>query len=146
VTFAKQDADKEDDVAGPGHGLIDTFDPQTGAFHRFATGSDAGGDLDEINSPWGLAVSPNGFGKHSDELLVGNFGSGTIMAFDSNGMLKGLLKGFHEGPIVIEGLWGLAFGNGGRGGTPDTLYFTAGPDGESHGLFGSLAPAHGNDE
>jgi uncharacterized protein (TIGR03118 family) len=140
VTFAKQDADKEDDVAGRGHGLIDTFDLQTGTFHRFATGSDAGGKLQVIDSPWGVALAPETFGEHAGQLLVGNFGSGTIMAFDANGKFRGLLEGLHHRPISIEGLWALAFGNGGRAGTPDTLFFTAGPDEESHGLFGSIAP------
>jgi uncharacterized protein (TIGR03118 family) len=146
VTFAKQDAAHHDDVAGSGNGLIDTLDPETGGFTRFATGSDAGGNLHDFNSPWGLAVSPDGFGKHSDELLVGNFGSGTIMTFDSNGKFQGLLKGFREGPLQIDGLWGLTFGNGRSAGMTDTLYFTAGPDGEGHGLFGSLTPAQGNDK
>jgi uncharacterized protein (TIGR03118 family) len=140
VTFAKRDEATLDDVAGPGNGLIDVFDPMTGAFHRFATGRDAGGKLREINSPWGVAVAPATFGKHADQLLVGNFGSGTIMAFDADGKFRGLLKGVHEHPLVIDGLWGLAFGNGGSAGTPDTLFFTAGPDDESHGLFGSIAP------
>jgi uncharacterized protein (TIGR03118 family) len=139
VTFAKQNAEKHDDVAGRGHGLIDVFDLSTGKFHRFATGSDAGGKLREIDSPWGMALSPAGFGKqHGDQLLVGNFGSGTIMTFDANGKFKGLLKGGHNRDIVIDGLWGLAFGNGGRAGVPDTLYFSAGPSSENHGLFGSL--------
>ena len=144
VTFAKQDAQKHDDVAGPGHGLIDTFNPNTMKFRRFAAGSDAGGHLRAINSPWGLALAPQGFGRHADQLLVGNFGSGTIMAFESDGEFKGLLKGVHEGPIVIDGLWGLKFGNDGNGGRSSTLYFTAGPDDESHGLFGSLDPATKN--
>ncbi len=77
VTFAKQDAVKHDDMAGPGNGLIDLFDPMTGKFHRLATGTDAGGKLREINSPWGIAVAPGSFGTHGDQLLVGNFGSGT---------------------------------------------------------------------
>jgi uncharacterized protein (TIGR03118 family) len=140
VTFAKQDAAKHDDDAGPGHGLIDVFDPATGMFHRLATGKDAGGKLREINSPWGLALSPTNFGGHADQLLVGNFGSGTIMAFEADGDFRGLLEGRHERPIIIDGLWGLAFGNGGRGGRPGTLYFTAGPNGESNGLFGALDP------
>ncbi len=140
VTFAKQDDAKHDDVAGRGHGLIDVFDPQTGVFHRFATGSDAGGKLKAIDSPWGVALAPDSFGKHGGELLVGNFGSGTIMAFDSDGTFKGLLQSRHGKPVVIDGLWALTFGNGGRGGVPDTLYFTAGPDDERHGLFGSLEP------
>jgi len=114
VTFAKQDAEQHDDAAGPGRGLIDVFNPETGTFHRFATGSDAGGTLREINSPWGLALSPTNFGGHADQLLVGNFGSGTIMAFDADGRFRGLLEGRHEWPIVIDGLWGLTFGNGGK--------------------------------
>jgi uncharacterized protein (TIGR03118 family) len=153
VTFAKQDSAKHDDDLGRGHGLIDVFNPETGRFHRLATGSDAGGKLREINSPWGLALSPSSFGAHADQLLVGNFGSGTIMSFDADGKFGGLLEGTdHEKPIVIDGLWGLTFGNGGKGGVPETLYFTAGPEGESHGLFGSLSlvpehrPGHGGDD
>jgi uncharacterized protein (TIGR03118 family) len=148
VTFAKQDADKEDDVAGPGHGLIDVLDLQTQRFHRFVTGSDAGGRLRAIDSPWGVALAPRTFGKHADVLLVGNFGSGTIMAFDEHGHFEGFLERRPGKPVVIEGLWALTFGNGGRAGVPGTLYFTAGPDDESHGLFGSLEPVrkrHGHD-
>lgn len=149
VTFAKQDEEGEDDVPGRGHGLIDVLNPETGTFHRFVTGKDAGGKLNEINSPWGLALAPSTFGEHADELLVGNFGSGTIMAFDANGEFRGLLEEDKHGPIAIEGLWGLTFGNGGNAGRPGTLYFTAGPDDENHGLFGSidlvLRPDHGHD-
>ncbi|HXT10292.1 MAG TPA: TIGR03118 family protein [Candidatus Angelobacter sp.] len=144
VTFAKQDDLKHDDVAGPGNGLIDILDPQTGMFHRFATGTDAGGKVKEMNSPWGIALAPDSFGKEGGELLVGNFGSGTIMVFDARGRFRGELKGQHGQPVVIDGLWALTFGNGGAGGDPGTLYFSAGPDGESHGLFGSLAPVKDN--
>ena len=140
VTFAKQDAAKHDDVPGRGHGLIDVFDLQTGTFHRFATGKDAGGKLKEIDSPWGLTLSPTNFGAHADQLLVGNFGSGTIMSFEADGKFQGLLEARHNRPVVIDGLWGLAFGNGGNAGRRGTLYFTAGPNGESNGLFGSLDP------
>ena len=141
VTFAKQDAAKHDDDPGRGHGLIDIFNPMTGMFHRYATGTDAGGHNSAINSPWGLAISPAKFGEHSDQLLVGNFGSGTIMALDEHGRLEGLLRDAHERTIVIDGLWALTFGNGTKAGVPDTLYFSAGPDKESHGLFGQLEPA-----
>jgi uncharacterized protein (TIGR03118 family) len=140
VTFAKQDDEKEDDVAGPGHGLIDVLNPFTGRFRRFATGSDAGGRLREINSPWGIALAPRSFGRHNDRLLVGNFGSGTIMVFEVDGDFRGLLKDADDNPIVIEGLWALTFGNGVSAGDSDTLYFTAGPEDETHGLFGSLEP------
>jgi uncharacterized protein (TIGR03118 family) len=140
VTFARQDAAKKDDVPGRGHGLIDLFDPQTGKFTRFATGTDAGGNLPQINSPWGMALAPSTFGKHADQLLVGNFGSGTIMAFEASGQFRGLLKSTHGGPVTIDGLWALTFGGNAPAGRPSTLYFTAGPDGENHGLFGSLDP------
>ncbi len=146
VTFAKQDDLKHDDDPGPGHGLIATFDPTTHMFHRLATGSDAGGDNMALNSPWGLAISPQGFGEHGDQLLVGNFGSGTIMAFEADGDFEGVLKGSDRQPIVIEGLWGLTFGNGGRGGVPGTLYFSAGPGDEAHGLFGSLVAVGGEED
>ncbi len=145
VTFAKQDATKHDDVAGRGHGLIDVFDPNTGKFHRFATGSDAGGKVKEMNSPWGIALAPSSFSKGGEKLLVGNFGSGTIMQFESDGDFEGQLQAEHGPDLAIDGLWALTFGNGTRAGDPATLYFTAGPNGESHGLFGSLEPVkHGN--
>jgi uncharacterized protein (TIGR03118 family) len=143
VTFAKQDPTKHDDVAGPGNGLVDVFDPVTTMFRRLVTGKDAGGKLKEINSPWGVAIAPNTFGRHADQLLIGNFGSGTIMAFEADGDFQGLLEDANnkEKPLVIDGLWGLKFGNSGRGGVLGTLYFTAGPDGESHGLFGAIDTA-----
>ncbi len=150
VTFAKQDDAKHDDVAGAGHGLIDVFNPTSGKFRRFATGSDAGGHLAAINSPWGLALAPESFGKHEDQLLVGNFGSGTIMAFEADGDFRGLLEDDNGQPVGADGLWGLAFGNGGKAGVPTALYFTAGLNGEADGLFGSIIPApkmkkHGRD-
>ena len=137
VMFAKH----ED---GRGRGLIDVFDPETGAFHRFATGTDAGGNLAQINSPWGVALAPESFGQHAGDLLVGNFGNGTIMSFGLDGKFHGLLKNVDGGPIEIERLWGLTFGNGGRAGAPDTLFFASGPLAETHGLFGSLKPAEQN--
>lgn len=141
VTFARQDADKTEEVTGRGRGLIDVLDLQTQTFHRFVTGSDAGGHLRAIDAPWGIAVSPDTFGEHANQLLVGNFGNGTIMAFDERGHFQGFLKDRSEKPVVIDGLWALTFGSGIRAGVPGTLYFTAGPDDENHGLFGSLEPA-----
>jgi len=141
VTFAQQDADKKDDVPGRGHGLIDTFTLSDGKFHRFAAGKAAGGSIREMNSPWGLAISPTTFGTHANQLLVGNFGSGTIMTFDTHGHFKGLLQGTGECPVEIDGLWGLTFGvNGGVSGVSTDLYFSAGPSNESHGLFGVIQP------
>jgi len=146
VTFAKQDADKEDDVAGPGNGLIDVLDLKNQRFHRFATGSDAGGRLRAIDSPWGVVLAPRTFDNHDDELLVGNFGSGTIMAFDEHGHFKGFIESSPGKPLVIEGLWALSLGNGRSAGVPGKLYFTAGPQGESHGLFGSVEPVFRRDK
>ena len=77
----------------------------------------------------------------ADDLLVGNHGDGLINAFDpTTGASLGTLADKNGTPIFNEGLWGLIKGNGGNGGDPNLLYFTAGIDGETHGLFGSLAP------
>jgi len=134
VMFAKHEP-------GPGTGFIDIFDPETGAFSRFATGSDAAGDLHEINQPWAVTLAPNSFGKHGGDLLIGNFGDGTIMSFGTDGQFHGLLNGLDHKPVVLEKLWGLTFGNGGRAGSPDQLFFAAGVVNETHGLFGSLSPS-----
>ena len=140
VTYALQDALKHDDVRGKGHGFVNVFDTAGKLLRRVAS-------QEKLNSPWGLALAPPDFGFFSGDLLVGNFGDGKINAFDpgdqdGNGEYekRGQLHSADGPPLVIDGLWGLAFGNGGRGGVPGTLYFTAGPDGESHGLFGSLKP------
>jgi uncharacterized protein (TIGR03118 family) len=147
VTFAKQDAARRDDVSGRGRGLIDTFDIRTGRFHRFAAGRAAGGNVREMNSPWGLAIAPSTFGSHANQLLVGNFGSGTIMTFDVHGKFKGLLQGTGEGPVTIDGLWGLTFGaDGGVSGVSTDLYFSAGPNNESHGLFGVIQAVNDSDD
>ena len=141
VAYAMRDPEGHDDVPGPGHGLIDTFNPATGVFTRLITGMAAGGRVRQLDSPWGLALAPATFGRAAGKLLVGNFGSGTILAVDRfTGRSRGLLQDPRDRPIVIDGLWGLAFGNGGAAGRPGTLYFSAGPNGESNGLFGSLDP------
>jgi uncharacterized protein (TIGR03118 family) len=146
VAYTKRNEEGTDEEVGAGFGLVDILDPDSGQFQRFATGSDAGGDLEVINAPWGLALAPETFGKHAGDLLIGNFGSGTIMTFDpATGDYQGLLKNERSKNVVIEGLWSLAFGNGGRGGDPNKLYFTAGIDDEAHGLFGSLAPVGSGD-
>ena len=139
VTFAMQDADKEDDVKGPGRGLVDIFDPVTGTFSRLITGSDAGGTVTAVDAPWGLALAPGSFGAFAGALLVGNFGDGVINAFDpSTGALLGLLADLSNNPLVNPGLWGLTFGNGGNGGDPNALYFTAGGADEDIGVFGRI--------
>jgi len=147
VTFAKQDAAKMNNVSGRGLGLIDTFDISAGKFDRFAAGKAAGGNVREMNSPWGLAVAPASFGSHGNQLFVGNFGSGTIMTFDAHGKFKGLLQGTGDCPITIDGLWGLTFGaDGGVSGVSTDLYFSAGPNDEQHGLFGVIQAVSGDDD
>ncbi len=140
VTYAKQNAAKNGVDSGRGRGLIDVFDTASGTFHRFATGKAAGGTVREMNSPWGVALAPGSFGSHEDQLLVGNFGSGTIMSFNANGKFRGLLRGSEECPVTIDGLWALTFGATANAGVATDLYFTAGPNGEQHGLFGVIQP------
>src|SRR5262249_34456999 len=132
VTYALQDANAEDDVAGPGHGFIDVFDTSGVFLRRFASQG-------TLNSPWWLAQAPAAFGPFSNDLLVGNFGDGRINAFDPNsGKFLGQLADPLGNPIEIDGLWALSFGNGGAAGPTGTLFFTAGIQDEAHGLFGSL--------
>jgi uncharacterized protein (TIGR03118 family) len=139
VTYAKQDADKEDDVAGPGHGFVDVFNLD--GTPGLAGGKERLISRGELNSPWGLAIAPASFGNLAGSLLVGNFGNGHINAFNATtGAFLGSLKDPDGEPIQIDGLWALKVGNGGNGGDPNTVYFTAGLDHENHGLFGSLKP------
>ncbi|MFO1500010.1 MAG: TIGR03118 family protein [Verrucomicrobiota bacterium] len=105
VTFAKQDVVTHGVARGSGLGFIDVLDVARGTFHRFATGKGAGGNVREMDAPWGIALAPAGFGSHAGHLLVGNFGSGTIMAFGLNGAFRGLLRGSAECPVTIDGLW-----------------------------------------
>jgi uncharacterized protein (TIGR03118 family) len=133
VTYAKQDADRHDDVAGRGHGFIDVFTASGFLLKRLVSR----GDLD---SPWGLTVAPRGFGPFGGKLLVGNFGDGRIHAYGLfSGRPDGTLRGQHHQPITIDGLWALQFGTATTGGT-GTLLFSAGPNGEADGLLGSLNP------
>ncbi len=132
VTYAQQDAAKHDDVAGAGHGFVDIFDTQGRLLRRFA----ARGTL---NSPWGVALAPLSFGRFGGDLLIGNFGDGRINVFGLRGDFLGQLGRTAKRPFTIQGLWGLVFGNAAKA-NPNTLYFTAGPNDEKHGLFGSISP------
>ena len=133
VTYAKQDADGHDDVKGAGHGFVDVFTPDGALVRRLVSQG-------RLNSPWGLALAPSDFGRFSGALLVGNFGNGRIHAYDpTTGHLLGTLSAKNH-PIVIDGLWGLRFGNGVTG-DPNSLLFTAGPNDEAHGLFGMIRPS-----
>jgi uncharacterized protein (TIGR03118 family) len=144
VTYAKQDAKRHDDVAGPGNGYIDVYDLNGLLLRRLVSAG-------PLNSPWGLAMAPASFGDFGGALISGNFGDGTINAFDpTTGKFLGSLQDRTGKPIHISGLWGLSFGNGARanaaaaasGGDASFLYFAAGIAGpdtvESHGLLGTI--------
>ena len=91
-----------------------------------------------LNSPWGITIAPANFGQFSGDLLIGNFGDGRIHAFDPNtGEVLGILRGTSGKPLAIDGLWGLIVGDPSSGGV-DSVWFSAGPDEESHGLLGTL--------
>ena len=142
VTYARQDQDAEDDVPGPGNGYVDAYDTSGNFIRRVASAG-------ELNSPWGLALAPADFGRFSGDLLVGNFGDGRIHAFDPTQLTNtgefeavGLMHSTAGKPIAIDGLWALQFGHGSSSGsangTTSTLFFSAGPNDEGDGLFGTL--------
>jgi uncharacterized protein (TIGR03118 family) len=133
VAYAKQDAQKHDEVAGPGRGFVDVYDTHGMLLKRLIR---RGG----LNAPWGLAIAPPGWGKLTGKLLVGNFGDGRIHVYSPhNGHLIATLRGKH-GTLKIDGLWGLRPGNG-TGGSTKAVWFSAGPDDEAHGLLGTLTVA-----
>jgi uncharacterized protein (TIGR03118 family) len=139
VAYAMQDDEKHDDVAGAGNGFVDVFDLNGSLLKRLISNA-------QLNSPWGMVMAPAAFGAFSGALLVGNFGDGTINAFDpSTGAYLGTMQDKFGNPVSLQGLWAIQLGNGGNGGDPNTLYFTAGISGggdiEDHGLFGSLSAA-----
>jgi uncharacterized protein (TIGR03118 family) len=139
VTYALQDSDKRRGVSGPGNGFINVFDTDGKLLRRLVSNG-------VLNSPWGIALAPAFFGDYAGTLLVGNFGDGSINAFDPfTGAHLGTLQDTNGSPINIPGLWGLQFGNGRNGGDANTLYFTAGiangANVEDHGLLGSIGVA-----
>jgi uncharacterized protein (TIGR03118 family) len=130
VTYAKQLApDNHDDQAGPGNGYVDIYTPGGLLVKRFVTQG-------MLNSPWGIAQAPAGFGQVANAILIGNFADGNINVYDVNGTYKGKLM--HGGTAIsIPGLWAITFDNIAPA-DPNQLYFTAGPNSEAHGLFGYL--------
>lgn len=133
VTYARQDAAKHDPVSGAGNGYVSVFDVDGNFVNRFASNG-------TLNAPWGAVQASASFGMFSNDLLIGNFGDGTINAFDVNGTFLGQLEDQTGAAISNGSLWALVFGAGGTG-DPNTLYFTAGLANEGHGLFGALAAA-----
>ena len=134
VAYAKQDADKHDEVAGEGLGWVDVFSPSGKLRARLEHGP-------WLNGPWGIALAPGEFGEFSHDVLIGNFGSGQVAAYNPvTGKFRGLMKNPDGSVLAIDGLWGLSFANNGAAGSSNTLYFSAGTNDEADGLFGTLTP------
>jgi uncharacterized protein (TIGR03118 family) len=138
VTFAKTQPNSNDEAHGQGLGFVDAFNAAGILVSKVAIHG-------QLNAPWGIAWAPPSFGRFGGDLLVGNFGDGTIHAYKPilSGFLfvpQGELRTTAGNPVFIDGLWALQFGNGNltNNGPTDTLFFTAGPDDESNGLFGSI--------
>jgi uncharacterized protein (TIGR03118 family) len=132
VTYAQHEEDGVDDLPGAGHGFIDVYDTDGNLVRRLASQG-------PLNSPWGLALAPAGFGPFGGDLLVGNNGDGHINAYDpQSGAFLGTLAKDDGSPLTIPNLWALTSGNGHLAGAADTLFFTAGVDNERHGLFGAI--------
>ena len=133
VPYAKQDEDAHDEVGGAGLGAVAVFDTAGTFIKELVLGG-------ALNAPWGMAMAPSsGFGAFNGALLVGNFGDGTINAYDANtGFMLGTLMDGNGAALAIDGLWGIAFGNGIDNQPTTSLFFAAGPNDESHGLYGRI--------
>ena len=138
VTYGERQAGSLDEAHGPGLGYVDAYDANTGFLVSKVAVRGA------LNAPWGVALAPPAFGAAAGDILVGNFGDGTIHAYRPNGFFatpEGSLNMPSGDPIVLDGLWALEFGNGNAAGPTDSLFFTAGPNDEADGLFGSIRSA-----
>ena len=139
VTYALKQTGGTDDVPGPGFGFVDKYDTSGVLLQRLIVGI-PGDPASHLNAPWGMALAPAGFGDLGGLLLVGNFGDGLINAFNpSNGAFISSLNDANGIPFQNDGLWALSFGNNGPGFSSQKLYFTAGLNDETDGLFGSIA-------
>jgi uncharacterized protein (TIGR03118 family) len=139
VTYAKQDAPRHDPVGGDGLGFVELFTPEGKHIGHLQHG-------DWFNAPWGVVWTTRDFGEFSNAILVGNFRSGWIAAFNGfTHKFLGFVKNPDDSLMFIDGLWSLTFGNDGAAGPANTLFFTAGPNGETDGLFGTITPVDGLD-
>ena len=134
VAYAMKEQGGDDEVDGPGLGYINVFDADGFLIERVASKG-------KLNAPWGMALAPDGWGKFSNMLIVGNFGDGTINAYNIKNFTFGGQLHANNKVLKIDGLWGITFGNGFNNQPTDTLFFAAGPGGEGHGLFGAIVPA-----
>jgi uncharacterized protein (TIGR03118 family) len=130
VSYAKQDANGEEEIAGHNLGFVNKFTDFGEAVQRIASRGN-------LNAPWGMAIAPPSFGKFAGALLVGNFGDGKIGAYADSGNFLGFLRDRNNDVLSIDGLWALLPGTATSGGT-DAVWFSAGPDEETHGLVGVI--------
>jgi uncharacterized protein (TIGR03118 family) len=132
VTYAQQDATAHDETLGAGLGYVNVFDVNGTLVKRFASAG-------ALNAPWGIAMAPAGFGSVSGNLLIGNFGDGAINRFDpATGSSLGAVTLSSGKPLLIPGLWALAFGNGAANQPTSALFYTAGPNNQVDGVFGRI--------
>jgi len=138
VTYAKREEGDDEETVGPGLGAVNEFDASGNLIRRIA-------QRGKLNAPWGVALAPATFGKFAGDLLIGNFGDGTINAYDlQSGNFRGQLKDADHRVIRLDGLWGMAFGNDLFDQPKGTLFFAAGPDEENHGMYGAITPSPSN--
>jgi uncharacterized protein (TIGR03118 family) len=133
VTYAQQDPATGEEVAAHNRGFVDRYTDVGQERQRVASRGN-------LNAPWGLAIAPASFGRYAGSLLVGNFGDGKVGAYTDGGDFLGFLRDSDNDVIAIDGLWGLLAGTAASGGT-GSVWFSAGPDDETHGLVGVLRPA-----
>jgi uncharacterized protein (TIGR03118 family) len=132
VTYAMRDTALHDEVLGAALGYVDIFDFSGNFMSRFASAG-------VLNAPWGIAVAPEGFGSLDGDVLIGNFGDGTINIFGPDGTSMGPLTVINGGALAIPGLWSLVFGDGDSDKPLTTLFYTAGFANQTDGVFGSIA-------
>jgi uncharacterized protein (TIGR03118 family) len=134
VAWARVGDDPGEEDAYPGYGYLSEFDTEGNLLASYEH------TLDQ-NAPWGIAVAPPNFGALSNAVLVANFGDGRILAYDRKTRKQiDFVRGVDGEPIMIDGIWGLTFGNGVTLGYTNHLYFAAGPNVEVDGIFGKLVP------
>jgi uncharacterized protein (TIGR03118 family) len=132
VTYAKREPGEDEEMKGKGLGIVDVFDADGRFISRIATGG-------ELNAPWGVALAPPSFGHFGGALLIGNFGDGTVNAYDMrSGMFLDKLRGTDGKAVQFDGLWGIAFGNGLLNQPTNTLFFAAGVNDEEGGAYGTI--------
>jgi uncharacterized protein (TIGR03118 family) len=142
VTYAAAGPPAARNMAPEGVGAVAAFDTSGNFIQQVTSGG-------KLASPWGITLAPSTFGQFAGDLLVGNFSyqAGEINAYDPvSGAYQGTLADEHGNTLLAgsQGLWYLTFGNGGNGGLADTLYFTAGLNAETDGLFGAIIPTPEN--